>query len=117
LLTRFGDKHTYSGGYQARKEIHLCSPYSKFSANSSFTTLDLGPTRLDFNLGTPRSKIPSHFPQSTTSLVIIRLQLNLVKLPSKTNYLRASQLWSSNNLQLNKTVLSLHQGDTRKAHN
>jgi len=22
LLTRFGDKHTYFGGYQARKEIH-----------------------------------------------------------------------------------------------
>jgi hypothetical protein len=22
LLTQFGDKHTYSGGYQARKEIH-----------------------------------------------------------------------------------------------
>jgi len=22
LLTHFSDKHTYSGGYQARKEIH-----------------------------------------------------------------------------------------------
>jgi len=22
LLTQFGDKHTYSGGYEARKEIH-----------------------------------------------------------------------------------------------
>jgi len=22
LLTQFGDKHTYSGSYQARKEIH-----------------------------------------------------------------------------------------------
>ena len=22
LLTQFGDKHNYSGGYQARKEIH-----------------------------------------------------------------------------------------------
>jgi len=22
LLTQFGDKHTYFGGYQARKEIH-----------------------------------------------------------------------------------------------
>jgi len=73
LLTQFGDKHTYSGGYQAMKEIHYCSPYSKFSANSSFTTLDLGPTHLDFNLGTPRSEIPSHFPQSTTTPVIIRL--------------------------------------------
>ena len=33
-----------------------------FSANSSFTTQDLGPTHLDFNLGTPRSEIPSHYP-------------------------------------------------------
>jgi len=29
LLTQFGDKHTYSGGYKVRKEIHYCSPYSK----------------------------------------------------------------------------------------
>jgi len=28
-LTQFGDKHTYSRGYQIRKEIHWCSPYSK----------------------------------------------------------------------------------------
>jgi len=34
----------------------------KFSANSSFTLYDLGLTRLDFNLGTPRSEIPSHYP-------------------------------------------------------
>jgi len=33
-----------------------------FSANSSFTTQDLGPARLDFNLETPRSEIPSHYP-------------------------------------------------------
>jgi len=26
-----------------------------------FTTLDLGPTRIDFNLGTPKSEIQSHF--------------------------------------------------------
>jgi len=58
-------------GYQARKEIHQCNPYSKFSANSSFTTLDLGPTRIDFNLGTHRSEIPSHFPQSIIAPVII----------------------------------------------
>jgi len=32
------------------------------SANSSFTTPDLGPTRIDFNLGTHRSEIPSHYP-------------------------------------------------------
>jgi len=34
----------------------------KLSANSSFTLYDLGPTRLNFNLGTPRSEIPSHYP-------------------------------------------------------
>jgi len=33
----------------------------KLSANSSFTLYDLGPTRLDFNLGNPRSEIPSHY--------------------------------------------------------
>jgi len=32
------------------------------SANSSFTTLDLGHTRIDFNLRTPRSEISSHYP-------------------------------------------------------
>jgi len=34
----------------------------KLSANSSFTLYDLGPTRPDFNLGTPRSEIPSQYP-------------------------------------------------------
>jgi hypothetical protein len=34
----------------------------KLSTNSSFKLYDLGPTRLDFNLGTPRSEIPSHYP-------------------------------------------------------
>jgi len=34
----------------------------KLSANSLFTLYDLGPSRLDFNLGTPRSEIPSHYP-------------------------------------------------------
>jgi len=34
----------------------------KLSANSSFTLYDLGPTHLDFNLGTPRSEISSHYP-------------------------------------------------------
>jgi len=60
LLTQFGDKHTYSGGYQARKEIHSCTPYSIALSKLLFYTKDLGPTRIDFNLGTPRSEIPSH---------------------------------------------------------
>jgi len=39
----------------------------KLSANSSFTLYDLGPTRLDFNLGTPRSEISSHYPMVSHS--------------------------------------------------
>ena len=39
----------------------------KLSANSSFTLYDLEPTRLDFNLGTPRSEIPSHYPMVSHS--------------------------------------------------
>jgi len=62
LLTQFGDKHTYSGGYQARKEIHYCSLYSIALSKLLVYTKYLGPTRTDFNLGTPRSKIPSHYP-------------------------------------------------------
>jgi len=34
----------------------------KLLANFLFTLYDLGPTRLDFNLGTPRSEISSHYP-------------------------------------------------------
>jgi len=29
---------------------------------------DLGPTRIDFNLGTPRSEIPSHYPMVSHNL-------------------------------------------------
>jgi len=36
--------------------------------------MDLGPTRTDFNLGTPRSEIPSHSLQMITTHVILRLQ-------------------------------------------
>ena len=51
---------TYSGGYQVRKEIHQNSPYSIALSKQPVCTKDLGPTRTDFNLGTPRSEIPSH---------------------------------------------------------
>ena len=67
LLTQFGDKHTYSVGYQARKEIHQCSPYSIALSKLVVYTKDLGPTRIDFNLGTPRSEIPSHYPMVSHS--------------------------------------------------
>jgi len=33
-----------------------------FSTNTLFTAQDLGPTRIDFNLGTPRSEIPLTIP-------------------------------------------------------
>jgi hypothetical protein len=62
LLTHFGGKHADSRGYQARKEITSVVLILMFSSNTLFTTQDLGPTRIDFNLGTPRSEIPSHYP-------------------------------------------------------
>jgi len=67
LLTQLDDKHTYSGGYQARKEIHWCSPYSIALSKLLVYIKDLGPTRLDFNLGTPRSEIISHYPMVSHS--------------------------------------------------
>jgi len=60
LLIQFGDKHTCSGGYQAGRKSTSVVLIQKLSVNSSFTLYDLGPTRLDFNLRTPRSEIPSH---------------------------------------------------------
>jgi len=39
--------------------------------------MDLGPTRTDFNIGTPRSEIPSHSLQMITTPVILRLQTQL----------------------------------------
>jgi len=83
LLTQFGaTSPTLEATKPGRKSTSVVLILS-FSANSSFTTVDLGPTRIDFNLGTPRSEIPSHFPQSTTTPVIIRLQTQQkMKLPS-----------------------------------
>ena len=65
------------------------SPTLSFSVNSSFTTLDLGPTRIDFNLGTPRSEIPSHYPMVSHSPCDLsdQKQTNTkMKLPSNKNY-------------------------------
>jgi len=54
-----------------------------FSANSSFTTQDLGPTCLDFNLGTPRSEIPSNYPTVNHNSCDYQTQnTQMVKLPS-----------------------------------
>ena len=54
-----------------------------FSANSLFATQDLGPTRLDFNLGTPRSEISSHYHTVNHSPCDYQTQnTQMVKLPS-----------------------------------
>jgi len=74
LLTQFGPTSpTLGATKQGRKSTSVVLILS-FTANSSFTTLDLGHTRIDFNLGTPRFEIPSHFPQLITAHVIIILQ-------------------------------------------
>jgi len=119
LLTQFGaTSSTLEATKPGRKSTSVVLILS-FSANSSFTTLDLGPTRINFNLGTPRSEIPSHFPQSTTAPVMIRLQTQQkMKVPSnklpnsvlhsfgEVHKLPTSVLHSFgvvNNLQLNET--------------
>ena len=128
LLTQFSDKHTYSGGYQARKEIHQCSPYSIAFSKLLVYTKDLGPTCIDFNLGTPRSKIPSHYPiVSHSPCDLSDLNTNSkMKLPSNkqlTPYLTTSVQYTrvsnsthnpkhvSQKIQerLTKKVLNLHQ--------
>jgi len=57
------------------------------SSNSSFTLYDLGPTRLDFNLGIPRSEIPSYYSMvSYSPCDLSDLNANsIMKLPSNTN--------------------------------
>jgi len=51
---------TYSGGYQARKEIHKRSPFFNSSQQTTVCIMNLGPARTNFNLGTRRFEIPSH---------------------------------------------------------
>jgi len=98
LLTQFGDKHTYSGDYQARKEILVY-------------TNDLGPIRLDFNLRTPRSEIPSHYPtvkHNPCYYQTIRLKTHKWWSCLQTNnYDLAYKLWcSTTSFQLNKQSLT-----------
>jgi len=59
LLTHFGDNTpTLEAAKPGRKSTSVVRN-QKFSANHVCTN-DLGPTRTDFNLGTPRFEIPSH---------------------------------------------------------
>jgi len=55
------------GATKPRRKSTSVVLIQKLSANSSFTLYDLGPTRLDINLGTPRSEIPSHYPMVSHS--------------------------------------------------
>ena len=80
LLTQFGATSLTLGATKPGRKSTSVVLILSFTANSSFKTLDLGSTCIDFNLETPRSEIPSHFPQSITTPVIIRLQ-------TQTNYL------------------------------
>jgi len=60
--------------------------------------MELGPTRTDLNLGTPRFEIPSHSLTTDHRLCDFTIHIKLIntKLPSKHNNLhRASQLWCS----------------------
>jgi len=60
LLTQFGTSHLHLGATKSGRKSTSVVFILSLSANC--TTLDLGPTRIDFNLGTPRSEIPSHYP-------------------------------------------------------
>ena len=62
LLTQFSDNAPTMGATKPGRKSTSVVLIQKLLANSSFTLYDLGPTRLDFNLGTPRSEIPSHYP-------------------------------------------------------
>ena len=61
LLTQFGTNHLHLGATKLGRKSTTVVLILSLSANSSFTTLDLGPTRIDFNLGIPRFEIPSHY--------------------------------------------------------
>ena len=62
LLNHFGTTHLHLGATKPGRKSTSVVLILSLSVNSSFTTLDLGPTYIDFNLGTPRSEISSHYP-------------------------------------------------------
>jgi len=60
LLTQFGDNTPTLEATKLGRKSTIVVRIQKLSANHVCTN-DLGPTRTDFNLGTPRFEIPSHF--------------------------------------------------------
>ena len=62
LLTQFDTTHLHLGATKLGRKSTSVVLILSLSANSSFTTLDLGPTHIDFNLGTLRYEISSHYP-------------------------------------------------------
>ena len=83
MLTQFGATPPTLGATKPRRKSTSVVLIIMFSAKSSFTTQDLGPTRLDFNLGTPRSEIPSHYLTINHSPYDYQTQnTQMVKLPS-----------------------------------
>jgi len=60
LLTQFSDNTPTLGATKPGRKSTSVVLIQKLSANSSFTLYDLGPTRIDFNVETPRSEITSH---------------------------------------------------------
>ncbi|KEH17332.1 hypothetical protein MTR_0022s0020 [Medicago truncatula] len=96
LLIQFGDNTpTLEATKPGRKSTSVVR-IQQLSANHVCTN-DLGPTRTDFNLGTPRFEIPSH--SLTTDHIPCDTQITntiKMKLPSNnTTEHRTSQLWGS----------------------
>jgi len=80
--------------------------------------MDLGPTRTDFYLGTPRFEIPSHSLQMITAPVILRLQTQSkdeVTFKQTTTTLLKS-FGVAQRVTTQQTVINMYQNDTRKAH-
>ena len=116
------------------KEIHQCSPYSIALSKLLVYTKDLGPTRIDFNLGTPRSEIPSHYPMVSHSPCDLsdlntnkKMKLPSNKLPNTVlhsfavvhnlpSFLLQSLGVENMSLQLNKQSQTCITNDTREEH-
>jgi len=90
-------QHTYSGGYQAGRKSTSVVRIQKLTANHVCTN-DIGPTRTDFNLGTPRFEITSHSLTTDHKLCDSYNTYTTMEwscLHKHKNLHRASQLWCS----------------------